>query len=530
MTLGPRLDLRQSQSLVMTPQLQQAIKLLALSNLEIETFLAEAVEANPLLEFGEAADAPDQTPDDPPRTTALETSGVDQLIAEGRSESDAPLDLDPAALDQDRDAGDARGDDRGADQAPSIADGLGMDGIRITGDPGGDDGSFADQRACEITLADHLHAQLGAIADGLPLLLARLLVDQLDETGYLAIALREFADDAGVSLLQAQTALDLVQSLDPTGVGARNLAECLALQAIEADRHDPCMARLLENLDLLALGKVAQLKRMCGVDDEDFADMLAELRSYDPKPGLRFGSSAAPPVVPDLFIIRDQQGWQVTINSATLPQLLVNRSYHAQLLAAGSSSKQAKSWVNEKLADANWLVRTLDQRQQTILKVASEIVKQQDGFFRHGVSRLRPLTLRQVAEAVEMHESTISRVTSAKYLQCDRGVFELKYFFTSGVQTHGSDGVDRDGAAGTAGPDGVPGGGGGGAGASAEAVKARIRSLIAGEDAKAILSDETITTLLNEEGIAIARRTVVKYREAIGLGSSVQRRRARAIA
>ena len=492
MAIGPRLDLRQSQSLVMTPQLQQAIKLLALSNLEIETFIGEALESNPLLEIGAAApdvpaveDAPDQ------RRTTLESSPVDQLVSEGRAADDRPLDIDQTALDRDRDTGDG---DWGGD-------------LRIG--PASDDGPGIDERGeGEKDLATHLHDQLGAQArDPRLAFIARYLIDQLDEAGYLPVTLREVAGELGVPMAETEAALALVQSLDPTGVGARSLGECLALQAIEADRHDPCMARLLENLDLLARGELARLRRMCDVDDEDFADMLAELRSYDPKPGLRFNRGGGDPVVPDILLApRADGGWDVSLNQATLPRLIVNRSYYVELRGA-CNDKAAKGWLSDKLADANWLIKALDQRQKTILKVASEIVTQQDGFFRHGVSQLRPLTLRTVAEAIGMHESTVSRVTSNKYLHCPRGTFELKYFFTSGVGS-----TDGEG------------------GASAEAVKAAIKALIDAEDPKAILSDDTLVDLLKAKGFDLARRTVAKYREAIGLGSSVQRRRQKALA
>ena len=492
MAIGPRLDLRQSQSLVMTPQLQQAIKLLALSNLEIETFIGEALESNPLLEIDAATpdlpvaeEAPDQ------RRTTLESSPVDQLVSEGRADDDRPLDIDQTALDRDRDTGDG---EWGAD-------------LRIG--PAGDEAPGIDERGeGEKDLATHLHDQLGAQArDPRLAFIARYLIDQLDEAGYLPVALREVAGELGVPLAEAEAALALVQSLDPTGVGARSLGECLALQAIEADRHDPCMARLLENLDLLARGELARLRRMCDVDEEDFADMLAELRSYDPKPGLRFNRSGGDPVVPDILLAaRADGGWDVSLNQATLPRLIVNRSYYVELRGA-CDDKAAKGWLSDKLADANWLIKALDQRQKTILKVASEIVTQQDGFFRHGVSQLRPLTLRTVADAIGMHESTVSRVTSNKYLHCPRGTFELKYFFTSGVGS-----TDGEG------------------GASAEAVKAAIKALIDAEDPKAILSDDTLVDLLKAKGFDLARRTVAKYREAIGLGSSVQRRRQKALA
>ncbi|TIX49425.1 RNA polymerase factor sigma-54 [Alteraurantiacibacter aquimixticola] len=485
MALGPRLDLRQSQSLVMTPQLQQAIKLLALSNLEIETFIGEALESNPLLEAGEVSreagdDAPDAVADG---DTPPDAPTSDELMLAGGGEGDAPLDLDPAALDIDRDTGDW-----------SAAPGSG----------GGEDGpDISEHGDVEADLAAHLETQVGPAAPNVrTAFIARHIIGLLDDAGYLAASLRDLASDLNVPLAEAEAALELVQSLDPTGVGARSLAECLALQAKEADRYDPCMEVLLANLDLLAKGSFAQLKRICDVDDEDFADMLGELRSYDPKPGLKFARSDSAPVTPDVLIrASSETGWDIQLNQATLPRLIINREYYVEL-RGGCTDKQSKGWLSEKLADANWLVKALDQRQKTILKVASEIVKQQDGFFRRGVSELKPLTLAKVAEAIEMHESTVSRVTSNKYLHCERGTFELKYFFTSGV-----------------------GGGADGEGASAEAVKARIKALTDAEDPKKILSDDKLVELLKAEGFDLARRTVAKYREAIGIGSSVQRRR-----
>jgi RNA polymerase sigma-54 factor len=285
------------------------------------------------------------------------------------------------------------------------------------------------------------------------------------------------------------------------------LSECLAIQAREADRYDPCMQRLIENLDLLARGELPRLKRMCDVDDEDFADMLSELRSYDPKPGLAHGSSNAGAVVPDVLIsAKETGGWDIKLNEDTLPRLIVNRGYMLELQQGAGANKDAERWLNEKLADANWLIKALDQRQKTILKTAAEIVKRQEGFFLRGVSELKPLTLKMVADEIDMHESTVSRVTSNKFLSCERGTFELKYFFTSGVAS--SDGE----------------------GASSEAVKARIKALIDAEDPKKILSDDTLVTMLKAEGFDLARRTVAKYREAMGIGSSVQRRRQKKLA
>ena len=504
MALGPRLDLRQSQSLVMTPQLQQAIKLLAASNLEIEPFIGEALDANPLLEAGSVSSedmGEPGEPDDIPR----EEFTADQLMAQGQGEGDAPLDLDAGALDRDRDTGD------GVAASSTASDHDWGGDLGSSAGPASDAIDFEATRAAEITLGDHLLGQIGAVAaDDRAAFIARHIIGLLDDTGYLPFDLREIAGDLGVALDEARTALKAVQSLDPSGVGARDLAECLAIQAREADRYDPCMAQLIGNLELIAQGEVARLKRLCRVDDEDLADMLAELRSYDPKPGLAFAPSADTAITPDVLLTPNgKNGWDIALNEQTLPRLIVNRDYYVEL-SDGATDKEAQGWLKEKLADAHWLIRALDQRQKTILKTTAAIVKQQDGFFRRGVSELRPLTLREVAEEIEMHESTVSRVTSNKYLWCERGTFELKYFFSSGVARVG--------------------GSGDGEGASSEAIKARIKALTDAEDPKKVLSDQKLVDTLKEEGFDLARRTVAKYREAIGIGSSAQRRRAKKMA
>lgn len=477
----------------MTAQLQQAIKLLALSNLELETFVGEALEANPLLEAGQTdADASpsDDTPITP-RETSLESSPVDRLIGEGRAEEDRPLDIHAGAVRDDLE-----------DFAPALAPAM------AASSGGDDDGDWLERHGGRgETLAEHLHAQVGAATrDAAIDFAANWLIDQLDEAGYLPLTLAEASAGLGLAEDTMAAALALIQSLDPTGVGARDLAECLALQAREVDRYDPCMARLIDNLELVARGSFAQLKKLCAVDDEDFAEMLAELRSYDPKPGLRFsGHDASPVITPDL-IVSGIESFSVSLNEATLPKVAVNRGYYRELRGS-LDDKAARGWLSDRLADANWLLKALEQRQRTILKVAREIVRRQEGFFRHGVAQLRPLTLKAVAEAVCLHESTVSRVTSNKFLHCARGTFELKYFFTSSVAA-----ADGDGSV------------------SSEAVKAAIRQLIEAEDAKAILSDDALVELLRQRGFDLARRTVAKYREAIGLGSSVQRRRQKALA
>jgi RNA polymerase sigma-54 factor len=491
MGLGPRLDLRQSQSLVMTPQLQQAIRLLALSNLEVESFIAEELERNPLLDSAggdgdEAAPAPEAA------AAGDESATADELMLGGGGEAALDLDLNDENLHQDSAA------DRGLDGGLSL-EGIGAGGAE------GDGPDFDSFEGGELSLHEHLLAQAGERLSAQDFLIARALIEQVEETGYLSGSLLDIAHRLGVALADVERVLGVVQTFDPAGVAARSLAECLALQAKEADRYDPAMARLIDNLDYLAKGNLGALRRICGVDDEDLADMIRELRAYDPKPGCRFAQgSRIEAVVPDVFVARRAGGWAIELNSATLPKLLVNRSYYTEL--ATGADRRSKAWLSECLASANWLTKALDQRARTIVKVTAEIVKQQDGFFRHGVSRLRPLTLRQVAEVIGMHESTVSRVTSNKYLACERGLFELKFFFTSGIQS--ADGGDA---------------------VSAEAVKSHIRALIAAERADAILSDDQLVDLLRAKGFDIARRTVAKYREALGIGSSVQRRRQNAI-
>jgi RNA polymerase sigma-54 factor len=499
MAVGPRLDLRQSQSLVMTPQLQQAIRLLALSNLEVESFIAEEIEKNPLLESGggEADEAGPGPVEEAPAPESGEPATADELVMKGDAAGEAPLDIDinDDNLNQDSAC------DRGLDGS------LGVDHV-ATGGGGEGEGPDFDSFASEgVSLHEHLIAQAGERLSGQDLIIATTIIEQIEETGYFLVSTLDVARRLGVAPADVERVLGIVQTFDPAGIAARSLSECLAIQAREADRYDPAMARLISNLDYLAKGNLAALKRICGVDDEDLGDMIRELRAYDPKPGCRFASASerVEAVVPDVFVARRSNGWAIELNSATLPRLLVNRSYYAEL-AGGAQDRRSKAWLSECLQSANWLIKALDQRARTIVKVATEIVKQQDGFFRHGVAHLRPLTLRQVAEAIGMHESTVSRVTSNKYLSCDRGLYELKFFFTSGIQS--SDGGDA---------------------VSAEAVKSHIRALIAAESPNAILSDDQLVEMLRAKGFDIARRTVAKYREAIGLGSSVQRRRQKAI-
>jgi len=516
MAVTQRLDLRQSQSLVMTPQLQQAIKLLQLSNLEVAAYVEQELEQNPLLERDEGGDggptnatereqalgaageavAEHQAWDNDAHDSA-ELTAADHLPAGG----DMPLDTDYDTFydnaDSDRWPGDTASGDSWSDR-PS--------GRGAAPDATGDGSSAAERVSERATLRQHLLEQIQYdLRDAADRLIATHLVELLDENGYLNADLAELAATLGCGPERVAATLALVQRFDPPGIFARDLRECLALQLADRDRLDPAMASLLDNLPLLGRGDRAKLRELCGVDEEDLADMIAEIRALNPKPAEAYDFEPAEPIVPDILMRRGPKGdWIIDLNSETLPRVLVNERYHA-VIAKRARSRTEKDYISERFQTANWLVKALHQRATTILKVAGEIVRQQDAFFRKGVQHLRPLTLRDIAEAIEMHESTVSRVTSRKYIATPRGIFELKYFFTAAL------------------------GGVNGETHSAEAVRHRIRALINAEAAPQVLSDDRIVEILRGDGIEIARRTVAKYREAMHIPSSVERRRQKAL-
>jgi len=495
MALAPRLDLRQSQQLVMTPQLQQAIKLLQLSNLELATYVEEQLEQNPFLERGaeEGGPAAERDPDAGAETRG-DADGAPPSAETPQTDSAGVLDTDYENIDPD--AGRA---DREQTPGASSCDWSSVTPSKRNGFD--EDYDFTANLTAEKTLHEHLNEQLALAApEGQTRFIGGYLIDLIDESGYLRHDLAEIAERLGADLDTVLSALRIIQSFDPAGVGARDLKECLALQLAEENRLDPAMAAFLDNLELLAKRDLSALKAATGLDDEDLAEAVAEIRRLNPKPGGAFGAEDAQTLVPDVYIRSAPDGaWKVELNSDTLPRVLVNREYFEEIKPR---TDEDKAFVAERISTANWLVKSLDQRARTILKVSSEIVRQQDGFFAYGVRHLRPLNLKTVADAISMHESTVSRVTANKYVSTPRGVFELKYFFTSAIASTE-----------------------GGAAHSAEAVRHRIRELIEREDAAAVLSDDRLVEILRADGIDIARRTVAKYREALRIPSSVQRRR-----
>jgi RNA polymerase sigma-54 factor len=490
MALGPHLQLRTAQSLVLTPQLQAAIKLLTLSNLELQAEILSELDRNPLLEL---ADEGDHGSDLGATGEAADAEGLGEPASDGGTEAAT---ADGALAEVDAMVHDSSAADHGDED---FIPGNSSEGAAA---PGTDDLNFDSFAAEGATLAEVLERQAIGLAP-FDHALALHLIALLDEAGYLTEPVASIAARLNVSEDEVERVLHIIQSFEPTGVGARTLAECIALQAREADRYDPCMARLIEHLDLVARGDLLQLRRICEVDSEDLADMLRELRGYDPKPGLVHGGGRTHVVVPDVFVRRTAAGWAIELNGATLPRLVVNRHYHATITGQkdSRSSKAARQFVDQCVTQANWLIRALDQRAQTILKVVTALVEAQEGFFEHGVQHLKPLTLRAIAGRIDMHESTVSRVTSNKYLSCNRGVFELKYFFTAAIQAE--EGGD----------------------ASAEAVRARLKALIDGEPPLKPYSDDRLVDLLKAEGYTLARRTVTKYREAMHIPSSFNRRR-----
>jgi RNA polymerase sigma-54 factor len=490
-----RLELRQTQALVMTPQLQQAIKMLQLSNLELADYVDAEIEQNPLLERTEG--------DGEDGASVIELNG-------GEASSLTPVaepvpTLEAVSTDFAADAAEQWDAKAGADGDGSADFGTDSQHWRTrNGGVDHDDLPGFDQAAMRPpTLREHLLEQIGAdVPDLADRVIAAYLLDLVDETGYLRGDLEEAAARLGCTVARLEPVIARLQELDPPGVFARDLPECLALQLRDRNRLDPAMQTLLDNLPLLAARNGAALMRLCRVDAEDLAEMIGEIKSLDPRPGLAFDPPQAQPIVPDI-LMRPQPdgGWIVELNADTLPRVLINNRYYAKITRA-TRNKGERDYLTDRLQAANWLVKSLHQRATTILKVAAEIVEQQDGFFRQGVQSLRPLILRDIADAIGMHESTVSRVTTNKYIATPRGLFELKYFFTSAIA------ASR-----------------GGESHSAEAVRFRIRHLIDREPADTTLSDERIVELLQTEGVDIARRTVAKYREAMRIPSSVQRRR-----
>ncbi|MDF3023835.1 MAG: rpoN [Alphaproteobacteria bacterium] len=506
MAINQRLDIKQGQTLTMTPQLQQAIKLLQMSNIELAEFVEAELEKNPLLERDDSmsterheADAPAPEAEGGEGLQANEDLGGDAGDAPQREERELDTDFENVFT------GGSMAEQEGGYDAfatNSFSD-VGKGGSLKFDDP---EFGFENTMAKEATLRDYLEEQIAVDFDeNKDRAMARLMLDYLDESGYFRTDVGALAERLGTTKERVEGILAKLQDMDPAGLFARNLSECLALQLKEQDRLDPAMQKLVENLDVLASHDLKKLKALCGVDDADLKEMIAEIKALNPKPALEFEHFVSQTVVPDVLMKPLPKskggGWAVELNNDTLPRVLVNKRYYTEI-SNSAKQKKDKEYLSEQLNTANWLIKAMDQRAETILKTASQIILQQEDFFNYGVEYLKPLVLKDIAAVIGMHESTVSRVTTNKYIGTPRGVFELKYFFSSGVSS--SDGNAEF---------------------SSEAVKSRIKGHIDAEPAAAILSDDDLVELLKKDGIEIARRTVAKYREAMKIPSSVQRRR-----
>jgi len=507
MALSQKLQLKQSQALVMTPQLMQAIKLLQLSSLDLASYVEAELERNPLLERVEEPQRPAEEAGE--AAAQGEREGRTEAVSDNRTDEWEAGQVEPTRGEiEDRfetNIENVYPDDRtetGNSTAPQETPGY-SEWASVGRGSSNEDYNLEAFVSAETTLADHLSRQMTlAITDPVERIIGQHLIDLVDEAGYVRGELPSIAEKLGAPVTEVEKVLGILQAFDPPGVCARDLSECLAIQLRERDRYDPAMRALIEHLDLLAKRDYAELKRICGVDEEDLRDMAGEIRRLNPKPGLAFGGGVVQPIVPDVFVRAMPDGtWAVELNSDTLPRVLVNQSYYATVSKNAMSDKE-KAFLSECLQTATWLTRALDQRARTILKVAIEIVRQQDAFLAYGVQHLRPLNLRMVADAIGMHESTVSRVTANKYMATPRGIFELKYFFSSAIAATGY-----------------------GEAHSSEAVRHRIKEMIEAESPDSVLSDDTIVQRLREAGVDIARRTVAKYRESMHIPSSVQRRR-----
>ena len=483
--LRPSLQLRLGQQLTMTPQLQQAIRLLQLPALELQQTIREALEQNVMLEADDDGDA----------EVSLEAVEP-EAVGEAETAQAATQDTDDPG---EREADGALADDAWDEGAPAAA----------SDSPwSGDDRAqeFSDQRG--ETLHEHLLWQLELARLGAhELAIGHAIIDAINDDGYLVDSTAEIErvlrPEIEAAAAEIEQVLKVVQAFDPVGVAARSVSECIELQLAQLHADTPALATAIEvargHLDLVATQQRTHLRRALGVDEDELALALALVRSCHPRPGSTIQPSQPDYIVPDVFVRRGQHGWAVELNASALPRVRLNQGY------AGLVTRAADHAVmRSQLQEARWLLRSLEIRNETLLKVARCIVERQSAFLDRGDEAMEPMVLRDVAEAVEMHESTISRVTTGKYMHTPRGVYEFRYFFSSHVAaTDGSE-------------------------IASTAIRARIRKLIAGEDPAKPLSDSQIERLLAKDGARVARRTVAKYREAMQIAPSSERRRAQA--
>lgn len=487
MAITPRLEIKQTQSLLMTPELRQAINLLQLNNIELNELVEQELASNPLLEKEDQR--LNELPDDFQPT-------IDTAAPAPQTEEEFKTDIDYDTSFDDDFASDREGYEIENDY--NWAD-YGKSKDHSAGDA---DFDYCEQRLSERkSLYQFINEQIGiSFTNGADKIIARRLTEQLDAAGYFRGDVKEIAAQLKTTEKRVGTVLQTMKSFEPSGLFARDLKECLAVQLKDLNRYDPVIAKFLDNLPLVAEGRFKELKQICGCDDEDIASMLADIRALNPKPAAGWEHDITSYVVPDVFVRRLKNGdYRVELNNATLPRLLINHSYYSQLLR---QDKSAKRYLKENLSSANFLIRAMHQRASTVLRVSEEIVRWQQDFFEHGIEKLKPMSLKDVAYNLELHESTVSRAAANKFMHTPNGLFELKFFFSAAAGSYiGNEDM------------------------STSAIKHKIKQLISQEQPDNILADDKIVELLAQEGIKIARRTVAKYREGLNIPSSAERKR-----
>ncbi len=488
--MKPALQFRLHQQLTLTPQLQQAIRLLQLSQLELEAELRLIAEGNPLLEFAEDSEEAETSDDE-----AIEDYADPSILGSANVDGDA---------DSDRDDSGEWADHGGSAETP-------IDFTHSSSSSSGarGDEDFEPQNAAPETLQQHLLWQLNmASFNPRQHAIATVLIDALNPAGYLAdgidAVLAALPADLKASVAEIDAVRRVLQGFDPLGVGSLDLRDCLCVQLEQFDPATPqreLALRIVDGeLDLLARNDIARLARRLHASEEDTTAAAILIRSLDPRPGAALDATPVEYVAPDVYAVKQGSRWHVSLNADCQPRLGLNQHYCGLIAKARGADA---SWMRGQLQEARWLIKSLESRAETLLKVADAIVRRQSAFLDYGPEAMHPLVLREVAEEVGMHESTISRVTTRKYMHTPRGTFELKYFFSSGVST-------EDGGS-----------------ASATAIQAMLRKLIDAEDARKPLSDQAIAEHLQAKGIQVARRTVAKYREGLRIPSSSERQRAR---
>lgn len=499
MAIEPKLEIKQSQSLLMTPQLRQAINLLQMSNLELNSLIEEELSANPLLEREDS-----RTETSSPEEKNIDNYDDEPLVENPISEEEFSPDID-----YDNSFADDFGSDREGYDIPADYNWQDYALTKNANNAASPDYDYFEQKlSSQKSLYDEINEQIDiCFTSPKDKIIAAVLMENLDDSGWFIGNKPQLAARLCTAESKINQILSVMKTFEPSGLFAENLAECIASQLREKNRLDCLMEKLLQHLDLLAERKYKELLKLLNITQEDLLTMIDDIKSVNPKPAADYHVSAAQYIIPDVFVRRGSHGgYSIELNNLSLPRLLINRRYYTEVSRAESKNKSVQRYLKTQLGNAGFLLKSLRQRAETILRVSEEIVKTQYDFFEKGIDFLKPLTLKAIAEAVEMHESTVSRVTTNKYMHTPIGIFELKYFFTTAMTNYS-----------------------GGDAASALTIKHKIKNLIEKESPGAVLSDDKISELLAREGLKVARRTVAKYRESLNIPGSSERKKQKQI-